>query len=136
MSVPYYVRIFRQSSSPSERRLIYSRAPHPMRERIRNRFHLCVKCFDAPALEGILGGDVAFYWCISCYREWNRKERRKSRFVEATKRVRLHPHQRVCVDCKRLFESRLGNNLCIWCVEKIQEEIAQKALERKQNQVS
>jgi predicted amidophosphoribosyltransferase len=123
MSVPYFVRIFRKTDDPAERKRIYKKVGPKLKTRLRKRFNLCIHCFSAPI-------SSADNLCRDCGRPRSRRNCRRQRFKEAGEKLRLTPHQRVCIGCERLFESRRGLNVCQGCVQQVRVEVAARSLDR------
>ena len=130
MSIPYYVRIFRRATTASERRDIYTRAKRRYQIYIKRHDPWCLKCFDRPKLMGLVGGPTYADYCLSCYRTHRARAGRRERFSESIRKVHLPQHIRLCIDCGGQFESIRGNNLCVLCVRKAQDEVAKRCLGR------
>jgi hypothetical protein len=123
MSVPYFVRIFRQTDSPMERKRIYQKVGSKLKTRLRKRFNLCIHCFNAPISNNM-------NLCRSCASPARCANSRRERFQTSARCAQLQPHRRVCVGCGGVFVSEKGFNLCADCVQRTRAEAARRTLGR------
>ena len=135
MPTPYRVRLFRQAQTAEDRRSVYVHCRRRDQLYIRRNDSWCLRCFDRSAMKEKAPDAHYFAYCYECYRKSARKRARRAGLSRRSRITQLPVHTRICIDCRRQFQSERGQNLCLACVVKVRKEIAARSLALTPSQV-